>query len=166
MHSAHQRVSISLKDLVDDYARVAAPRHPDAIKLLDYWRGIVARCRGFVIGRDIPVRAIGRLLKNIQIDEPLADGSDVRVRLSGTAVRRRFGTDVGGALHSELFSAADFRHHLSAIQEVIRAGQPLFLDSKLKRGAREELHSEVVLLPILDRDRATPLVLVGIFYFQ
>ncbi len=166
MHSALQQVTSAYDDLVDEYARVPAPRHEDAIELVAYWRDVIARGDGFLIGRDIPARAIARLLKNIQVDEPLADGSDVRVRLSGTAVRRRFGTEVCGALHSELFSPEDFRHHLAAVMEVIRTGQPIVLDSSLKRGLLEEMHSEIVLLPIQDRDAKTPLVLAGIFYFR
>jgi hypothetical protein len=142
------------------------PRHPEALQLLAYWQDVMARGEGFVIGRDIPVRRLAPLLQNILIDEPLADGSDMRVRLAGTAVRRRFGAEVHGTLLSNLFPPADFRHHLAAGLEALRSGQPIVIDSSLKRGTREELHAEIVLLPILDRDGKAPLLLVGLFYFQ
>jgi len=165
MSSALRRAEAAFDRLVDTYVQVPAPRHPEAMELLDYWREVTARGDGFIIGRDIPARPIARLLKSVLIDEPLPDGSDVRVRLAGTAVRRRFGADVRGTLHSQLFSAADFRHHLAAVQEVVRTGKPHVIDSSLRRGALEELHTEVILLPILDRDARTPLLLVGLFYF-
>ena len=57
------------------------------------------------------------------------------------------------------------RHHLAAVQEVASTGKPHVIDSSLKRGALEELHTEVMLLPVLDRDARTPLRFVGLFYF-
>ena len=166
MRSTFQYVASAFDDLVNDYSRVIAPRHPEAIELLDYWRTVVARGNGFLIGRDIPARPIARLLKNVRIDEPLPDGSDIRVRLAGTAIKRRFGTDVHGALLSGLFKPADFRHHLAGELEVVRTGAPLVIDSCLMRGGLVELHTEIVILPILDRDARTPLLVVGFFYFK
>ncbi len=166
MHSALQHVTSAVDDLVNDYVRVPAPRHADAIDLLDYWRAVVARGDGFVIGRDIPARPIARLLKNLLIHEPLPDGSDTRVRLAGTAVKRRFGSEVHGTMFSDLFPPNEFRHHLAGALDVVRTGVPVVVDSSLKRGALVELHTEIVILPILDRDATTPLLLVGFFYFR
>src|SRR5258708_5481458 len=83
-------------DLVDYYRRVDAPRHPEAIRLLAYWRACVAAHGAFVNGRDIPARPIAGLLRSIVINEPLPGKTDMRVRLAGTSVRRRFGGDIRG----------------------------------------------------------------------
>ncbi|MEJ0043437.1 MAG: PAS domain-containing protein [Rhizomicrobium sp.] len=144
---------------------VLKPRHPGAGRLLDYWQAVMARGDGFVAGRDVPARAIAALLRNIMLNQPLADGTDIKVRLAGSSVRRRFATVERDTFLSALFPPDDFRHHLAAGLQVVATGQPLVVDSSLKRGAVEELHMELIILPILDSDRATPLLLVGVFYF-
>ncbi|MEI9989408.1 MAG: PAS domain-containing protein [Rhizomicrobium sp.] len=165
MASALQHAPINEIGLVNDFARVPEPRHPSARRLLDYWQAVMARGDGFLVGRDVPAREIAPLLCNIMVNQPLADGTDIRVRLAGTSVRRRFATIGKDTRLSALFPAEDFRHHLAAGHEVVATGRPIIVDSSLKRASVEELHMEVIILPILDRDRATPLLLVGVFYF-
>lgn len=147
------------------YAWVDAPRHHEAKILLDYWRHCVGKSGDFVIGRDIPSRVIASLLRSIIVTEPVAGGGDFRMRLAGTAIRRRFGDDIGGQMLSDLFPPEDFQHHLAGNNEVLRTGKPLILDSRLTRGNVDELHSEVVLLPVKSGDGAQDWILVGIFYF-
>ena len=154
-----------VSELVDYYRRVDAPRHPAALKLFEYWRDCVAARGCFVVGRDIPARPIAGLLCNIVINEPLADGSDMRVRLAGTSVRRRFGGDIRGHKLSELFSPRDFKHHVAASFEAIHSGKPVILDSSLKRDTVEELHTEIILLPARSGDQKFDWLLVGMFYF-
>jgi hypothetical protein len=151
--------------LVNHIVPVEVPRHADAQRLLDYWRAVMQEFGDFRMGRDIPSRPIASLLKNIVINEPTADRSDMRVRLSGSAVRRRFDGKMDGRLLSEVFTPAEFAQNLVLSNRALATGKPVMFDSVVKRRVVEELHAEVVLLPIVDRDGITPLLLVGIFYF-
>jgi hypothetical protein len=156
----------TLPDLLDHYAPVETPRHPDAITLLAYWRGCVDAGDGFLIGRDIPARPIANLLRSLIVNEPLADGSDMMIRLAGAMVRRRFGGDIKGHLMSEIFPPRDFASHRASAFAAIRTGHPIIVDSSLKRGGVEELHTEALLLPVTARDRKSIWLLVGVFYFD
>ena len=121
---------------------------------------------GFVVGRDVPSRPLARLLGNLAVYEPLADGSDLRVRLAGATIGRRFDRDITGRKLSELFPAEDFVRHMVATVKAIETGTPVILDSRIMRETVTELHLEVVVLPVLASDRVTPWVLVGLFYFS
>jgi hypothetical protein len=151
-------------DLVEHFVREEAPRHADAIVLLEYWRACMAN-GGFVVGRDIPARKIARILRSIILWEPLADGSDLCVRLAGADVRRRFDFDLKGRTMSTLFSRADFQIHLTSVHEVIVSGLPIVLDTALRRGAVEELRTEVLILPVTASDMRSTWLLAGLFYF-
>jgi hypothetical protein len=160
----HTRRALAAIDLVDHYARVDVPRHPDAVRLLDYWRSCMAK-GGFVVGRDIPARPIARILRSVILHEPFADGSDTRVRLAGADVRRRFDTDLKGRTMSMMFTPEDFKVHLKSSFEVMTSGVPMVLDSCLRRGDVEELHIEVLLLPVTARDLKSTWLLAGLFFF-
>lgn len=151
--------------LVDRYARVDEPRHRDAQKLLDYWTTCIARSGDFVVGRDIPARPIAALLRNIVVCEPLPDSTDLKVRLAGDMARRRFNGDIKGARLSELFSGQDLKHHLAASFDVIRTRHPITIDSSLKRGDIEEMHFEILVLPVTAPERNATWLLVGMFFF-
>ena len=152
-------------ELVDYYKQVDEPRHPDAKRLLDYWNGCIAAKGDFVIGRDIPARPIANLLHSIVVYEPFADASDLCVRLAGDNTRRLFHVDLKGTLLSQQFSGKDFTHHLTASFDVIRTKQPQTIESSLRRGNVEELHSEVLLLPVTAPDRKAVWLIVGMFFF-
>jgi len=154
-----------IPDLRNDFALVAEPVHPGARQLLDYWRERVAD-GGFVVGRDIPARRVVKLLPNVTVYEPLADGSDLRVRLAGGAIRRRFGKEIKGRYMSELFSPEDFKRHHEDSREVLRSGAPAFVDSRLLRENNLEMHLEVVILPVTAPDKISPWLLIGLFYFD
>ena len=159
-------LSIKAVDLVEYYHRMDAPRHPGGVKLLQYWRGIVAERGDFVINRDAPARAIADLLANIVVAEPVSGGGDMKIRLAGANVRRRDGGDLKDHLLSELFSRSDFELHRSNAREILRHGQPVTLDASLRRGPVEELHSEVIALPVKSPDKSKTWLLVGVFYFR
>ena len=151
--------------LVDDYATVREPRHAEARKLLDYWCDRVDNAGDFIVGRDIPARPIASLLRSIVVYEPVWDSMDFRVRLAGDSARRRFQGDIKGTLLSEQFSGRDLEHHLAAAIETIRTKRPMAIESRLKRGTVEELHSEILLLPVTAPDRQSTWLLVGMFFF-
>jgi len=152
--------------LVDHYHRVEQPRHRDAKTLLAYWHACIAKGGGFVVGRDIPARPISSILGNIVLCEPLSNGMDMRVRIAGGMVRHRVLPVSRGSLLSEDFSGEDFKHHLALCFEAMRCGVPVILDSSLKRGELEEIHSEVLLLPVTAPDLTSTWLLAGMFYFN
>jgi hypothetical protein len=148
----------------EKYAIVPAAVHPDSNYLLSFWE---ARPRdGIVLGRDVPSRAIARLLGSIMVWEPVEQGQDMKVRLAGDALHRRFPGDLRGRRMSELFMPVNFRGHLQNAHHVIAGGQPLILDSRMYYGNIEKLHVEVVLLPVAAHDRSGNWLMAGSFYFN
>ena len=162
-HDVGGMMGIGVADLHDDYSVIATPRHPNSEKLVAFWSARGAD--GIVMGRDVPSRAIAHLLSYIIVWEPLDDRSDMRVRLAGAALQRRFSGDLKGRAMSELFPPADFRDHLRDAFNVIETGIPLILDSHVICGSIERLHLETVWLPIVSPDRAHWWLLTGSFYF-
>jgi len=150
-------------ELHDEFRVIAAPNHPKAQKLYAFWQEHAEH--GIVIGRDVPSRPIADLLSSISIYEPVNDGTDLRVWLAGTSMRRRFGNDITGKLMSELYTPDDFRAHLEDARLSLEAGRPTFIDSRLSIGAVEQMHLEVVVLPVLAPDGISRWVLAGVFYF-
>ena len=63
---------------------IEGPRHPGAKLTFDVWQERMAQ-GGFVVGRDIPSRALGGVLRNLAVYEPLEGGEDFRIRVAGTA---------------------------------------------------------------------------------
>ena len=151
-------------DVRDHYRTLEAPTHPKALRLMEFWKANASN--GIVVGRDVPSRAISDILSSIAIFEPVDGGSDYRARLAGELVRRRFSRDITGKLLSELFSEDDFHDHLNANNAHILAGTPQIIDSRLTNGAVEQMHLEVVLLPVLAPDRASKWLLAGLFYIS
>ncbi|HEX2591520.1 MAG TPA: PAS domain-containing protein [Rhizomicrobium sp.] len=151
-------------ELVDYYERTDLPRHPDCLTLMQYWEACIA-AGGFVVGRDIPARPIARLLRNIILVEPVNDATDFRIRLAGSMVRQRFNDEIKDRYLSELRSPEDFKHRRDAACDALRTGRPAIIDSRLRRGSVEEMHTEVILLPVTSADRSATWLLVGIFYF-
>ena len=157
-------MGVGVLDLHDDYHVVAAPRHKDAEKLLAFWNERAPD--GIVMGRDVPSRAVAPLLSHIMVWEPLDDASDMKVRLAGAALQRRFEGDLKGRMMSELFPPGDFRDHLRDGLRVVESGTPLVLDSRVSCAKIEHLHLEVVMLPILSPERTRRWLLSGTFYFE
>ena len=149
--------------LRDEHRVLPAASHPKAQQLLAFWKARPAD--GIVIGRDVPSRAIAGLLNNIAIFEPVNGGSDLKVRLAGTSVRRRFGGEVTGKLMSELFPPDDFQEHLKSSIASMESDTVTIMDSRLTYGVVERMHLEVVILPVLAPDRVSKWVLAGLFYF-
>lgn len=162
-HAVGGMTSFGVLDLHDNFAVVAAPRHNDSRNLLAFWK--LRAPDGIVMGRDVPSRAIAPLLSHMVVWEPVADGADMKVRLAGAALQRRFSGDLKGHRMSELFAPADFRDHLREMHCVIESGEPRILDSRVSCGTIEQLHLEIVELPVVSPDRAQCWVLSGTFYF-
>jgi hypothetical protein len=153
-------------ELVDFYTRVESPSHPGAMKLLDYWSECMAKGDGFVVGRDIPARPIASLLQNVIVAEPLLDGSDMRLRVTGAAVRRRFVGTTKGHYLSEFFPPGRFALYRKCINEFFRAGQPIVFEARLGHTGCGRPHAEIVLMPVTASDRSATWLLAGVFYFD
>jgi hypothetical protein len=134
------------------------------LKLLAFWEARPAD--GIVMGRDVPSRAIAGLLENIAILEPTADRTDLRVRLAGASLLKRWEGDVKGRMLSQLFSPDEFRDHLKNNLTAIDADRPVIVDSCLVACTVDKLQFEVVLLPVYTPDRRAKWVLCGMFYFS
>jgi hypothetical protein len=147
-----------------EYRPIAAPAHPEAIKALAFWDARPAD--GIVIGRDVPSRAIASMLSHIIVHEPINGGSDLKVRVAGTAVRRRFGRDITGETMSKLFPTATFPSRLKSVLTAMETGAPQFADCHLSSGSLEILHSELVILPVLAPDRVSKWGLTFVFFFN
>jgi hypothetical protein len=151
-------------ETTEQYAVVPEAAHPDSKKLLAFWD-----CRprdGIVMGRDVPSRAIASLLAYVMVWEPVEKGRDMRVRLAGDALHRRFQGNLRGRLMSDLFSPAYRAGHLENARNAIVMGEPVIIDSHMNYGNIEKLHVEVVLLPMLSPDRSARWVLAGSFFFN
>jgi hypothetical protein len=152
-------------DLNETATRIPEPVHFGAKLLLARWRELQAG-DGFVVGRDVPSRPLGGVLRNLGIYEPLDDCRDFRARLAGTAFMRRFGRDITGLKLSEIFQAEGFERHCANLAEIVRLGVPLSFDVRLHRGKQTFLHCEALRLPVLSPDRSNRWVLSGLFYYD
>jgi hypothetical protein len=152
-------------DLSETAAQISEPVHFGARLLFERWRELQGG-DGFVVGRDVPARQLGGILRNLAVFEPLEDCRDFRVRLAGTAFLRRFGRDITGLKLSEIFQEAGLERHRANMAEVVRSGAPFAYDVKLKRGNRTVLHAEALRLPVQSADRMSTWVLSGLFYYD
>lgn len=149
-------------DSMETHIVRAAPVHHGARTLLEAWYAREAEGR-FVVGRDVPSRALARVLSGLALYEPLYTG-DFRVRLAGHALRRRFGRDVTGETLSRLLDEAQFARHASQMRALMDSGRPLIAEVRMHEEGRLRLCYELVALRVFAPDGRTPWVLSGIFF--
>lgn len=149
-------------DSNETFSRLGEPEHPGACVTFDNWQEKHAG-GGFVVGRDLPSRALAGVLRNLAICEPLRGGADFQVRLAGTAFVRRFGCEVTGTLLSQLYDPQSFERCAGSMRYALR-GKPSSWDAKLIRNGRTELQYESLLLPVLSPDISQSWVLAGMFF--
>lgn len=139
-----------------------APAHPGAKRTFESWQ---QKCQfgGFVVGRDLPSRALVGVLRNLAICEPVNDGADYRMRVAGTGLVRRYGCDVTGLLLSQLYESRSFKSQHKAMAQAAN-GAALFFDVQVVHAGRVELQYESLLLPVLSPDFTKHWVMGGIFY--
>jgi hypothetical protein len=143
--------------------RRATPCHRDARMLLEFWN---ERGRVLVMGQDLPSRRIARLLPNLAILDYRAARQDFRVRLAGFSLVRRFGRDIGQHYLSEVVPKQQLEGFRDLLMEARDTGMPVIRDIKIKGPTHPLLHYEMVLLRALAVDLQTPLVLMGLFFFD
>jgi hypothetical protein len=150
------------------YVRTVQPNgnHPNSLALISCWDEFEAK-GGMRVGRDIPSRALAKLLPHILIAEPVRQWEDARIRLAGTALIERFGRDIAGLLVSQLY--ADNPEGASLLLDLGRrtvgTHQASILDTRIIVDDSEMMHMEMVLLPIQSRDGSEVWILVGAFKF-
>jgi hypothetical protein len=143
-----------------------APSHPSSIALMACWRELEAK-GGMRMGRDIPSRALVKLLPHILITEPIDNWEDARIRLAGTAMLERFGRDIAGTLVSQIYEndldGAQLLLHLGRCATESR--EPGVVDTRIFVDGIEMMHLEIVLMPINSADGSGVWNLVGAFRF-
>ncbi len=144
---------------------IETPTQHGSRLLLDHWQSRRAD-PGFVVGRDVPSRALAGVLRNLALYEPVADMQDFRLRLAGTAFTRRFGRDVTGLKLSEIYDERSFASHRSGLANVVQSNVHELADVKLERGDRTFLRFEALRLPVLSPDRKDIWVMGAVFYFD
>ena len=142
---------------------IDAPRHPGAALTLSVWRKRM-REDGFIVGRDIPSRALSSVLRNLAIYEPIAGGDDFRVRIAGTAFYRRFGRDVTGERFSTLFDATQHAEKRGLLHAMAATQQPICLEIERAQGTRAAVRFELLVLPVSSPRRDESWALAGIFF--
>ena len=142
---------------------LSMPVHPDARALHAFWK----ERKGFlVVGEDIPSRRLARHLPHLALFDYRPARNDFRIRLAGFALIRRFGRDVSRHNLAEVLSGEDYERCRCALMEVRDSGKPLFVDVRLRMADKPLLHFEMQALRVLAADRLTPLVLMGLFYYN
>ena len=145
---------------------LSVPEHPHSAELIALWRAFEAK-DGMRMGRDIPSRALSKLLPSLVIAEPVDAWRDARIRLAGSVLAERFGRDISGLLISELYKAApsDGEMLVSAGRRAVESHDPVLIDARVLAGTTEIMRFEVAALPILAPDGVGQWCLVGTFRF-
>lgn len=120
---------------------------------------------GIKIGRDVPSRAISRVLGRLTVFQPVDDGRDFKVFLVGTNVRHRFGRDITGELLSQMYSAEQFQQRLACQKAVLATGEPNVSRIIHRVAGGEVLKLELVRLPAVAPNGVDRWVLAFVFYF-
>jgi len=144
-------------------SRRSAPCHADARLLLDYW---YERGRVLVMGQDLPSRRIAKALPNLAILDWRSANNDFRVRLAGFALVRRFGYDIGHRYLREIVTGEEHERLRALFLEVRNSGLPAVRDVTIRSSDRPPVHYEMIAVRVLAVDRETPLVLMGMFFFD
>jgi len=157
------RIDPRAPDLKETATPLAEPRLYGGQCLVDAWRRAED---GFVVGRDIPSRALSSVLRNIVVFEPADGGVDFRVRLSGMAVFRRFGRDIKGVKMSELYGPDMFPRRRTWLMEALGGQRPVTHHIVLQQGNRMPMNFELTFLPALAPDCQTQWAIAGYFYCE
>jgi hypothetical protein len=158
-------VDPSAADLEEICIERTEPSQFGARLLLEHWQEKVPE-GGFVVGRDVPSRALACVLRNLALYEPIDGATDFRVRLAGAAFLRRFGREITGLKFSEICAPRTFERQRARMAGVIATAQPDIADIKLGRDARVFLHFETMLLPVWTPNRKSVWALSSLFYFD
>jgi hypothetical protein len=141
-----------------------APTHEGAKELFAYWSDC-CRTGDFVMGQHVPARAITRLMKNLNVMEPVGSGEDFRFRLVGSELNHRIGRDITGMLVSEVYPEVVVKGFLSSLNKVVTTGVPVFQAVRVTGHLGDVRRPEVVMVPMKSPDRTQTWILHCVFYW-
>ncbi len=146
-----------------EYICVKALEHWLVPQALHFWEHRPAD--GIVVGRDIPSRSIACLLNRVIVYEPIDDRRDLKVRLAGAVVFRRFERDIAGLKMSELFGPAEFAIRFRTTMEAIEQNEPRM--ARVTHGTKdfEVMRVELLILPVVAPNGSDRWALTFCFYF-
>jgi len=151
------------QSLVMTVEEMQEPTHEGAMAIFAYWQECCSR-GDFVMGRDVPSRAITRLTKNLNVLEPMDGGQDFRFRLVGSELNHRIGRDISGMCVSEVYPEIVVKGFLSSLKKVA-AGTPVFQNVRVVGALGDVRRPEVVMVPMKSPDRTAIWILHCVFYW-
>jgi hypothetical protein len=146
------------------YTRTNILTHSLAPIALKFWEN--RPTDGIIIGRDVPSRAIARLLSHMIVYEPVDE--DLRVRVAGAAIRNRFPRDIADLRMSELFNSSDFPVRYNTVMEAIKIGEPRLVCITHNAGEKRDVELfrlELLILPVWSPTRDARWATSFCFYF-
>ena len=161
-----KRVGPRLSGYRPEARDVAEPAHEMARQLLAFWKS--RSSNGQLLTREeIPAHEIAHLMGYLYLASPVDEkGSDWQYRLSGEALKERFGgTPVGYTTSQSL----DPEHAAKGVRQfcsIAASRTPRIMRGRFLGVGRDFYDVEVVHLPILGSDKRTVWVLGGIFFFN
>ncbi len=144
------------------YGTCQEPKQPDACALLSCWCEQATK-QDLVIGKDIPSRAFAKFLSHIMIVEPMDSDTNGLIRLAGTALRLRYGTEASGKRLSEFYSSTILPQYLAYLRGVRDTGEPLILEASYLRDDALHFVSDEIVLRALAPDGVSMWNVVAVF---
>ena len=164
-----QGLGLSVDDRIvdcgeDEHTVLSAPVHRDACFLHAEWHKH-ASTGGFMVGIHIPSRKLGRVLPALSLYDPIDRGRDFRVRLAGTALRRRFGRDITGLKLSDVFRGKSFDYYAGRMRRVLTDGEPFMLDLRTMHDGVTQMRFEWLGVQVFSPDCRHPWIMTGHFLY-
>lgn len=146
--------------------RVTEPEHPLARSLLAYWEANRGS-EGLPDRSKFPAPELKAHLPYLYLYEPVdPEGTDWRCRVSGTAIRERYGgADPKGSTLKGNCGPELAAQRAQNYREVCAAGRPFVSRGRLVNIGRDFYEAEVVNLPVLGA-RGARWLLGGMFFFD
>ena len=136
--------------------------HCSLKELFDYWltrRG----SRRMPARADINPADIPSLLPYLLLADVDACRQAVRIRLAGTGVVDRFGTELTGHDLSEVDHGEENEAVATTYMEVARLGEPQYKVSDFWTKDRRHFHMEMILLPLSEDGESVNMILTGLY---
>lgn len=157
----------SQRDFRYERERAAAAEHWSSLELLSFWEACRAR-GGMQMGRDVPCRALVKLLPNLAVTEPIGDWTDGHIRLAGQIYMERFGRDITGMNIRDLYKddPAGADALLDCSRHCAEHRCPTILRTRVMKGGVALMRFEIAALPLVAPDGETLWTLAGTFRFD
>lgn len=154
---------IQSEETKSEYRIVSQLTHSAGAAALRFWNSRPQD--GIVVGRDIPSRAVAKLLSRLIVYQPIVGEADFKVHLAGTSIRRRFGRDITGERMSEVFVPEEFPVRYETLVDGLKNDEPRMASIVHRAGSVDILRLELLMLPAWSSDHSERWPLVICFYF-